>query len=500
MDNYEAQIANLNRQIQKLKRENQAALSKQQRQYEASLRQIEEKMRRINENDRRKLENEYNKKLREYERFMRGELTSLDKEMQKEIRQNNREIQTLNKKIKDIEKQLKTEVKQLKTNLQQDLKRKKEIAKQYIQEFKEVLSGFDQLPHLKFTPKELEAIENEQKEFKVLEEGQMYEAQSAVAISLTSSLHRLEIKVDDYTNEWIKEYNVYKQYSEHLFHTIRHQMSIWQVDFAKSVKDKEVKDFYQWDFEEEKDVIKEIDYWAFGEYRCIVECLEENMEIIDGIETQGIHDYLLDRESLATSELVEKTNELQQRLNDIYSIYDKAVDNQDKYKERRQMMKLLLEEFEIRRGVTSDDIRIEKAKDDSTRDYVDYKVLAKNLRGDLRRGMHGILWCDGDVSIHIYIRPENLGDHYRNIVILYDDFGEHSGYIRSMEYDDYKMMIRILREQGLNIADNGYESEDNWYIPFINDEHFSTISMLNESNDNNIKIFANQLKHFINSR
>ena len=123
-------------------------------------------------------------------------------------------------------------------------------------------------------------------------------------------------------------------------------------------------------------------------------------------------------------------------------------------------------------------------------------MLAKKLIGDPRRSLHGILISTGDLEIHIYIRPEDLGDRYRNIILLYDDFGDQ-GYLSSAEFDDYQMLLRILRQLDLKIDDRGYEENDIWYIPFVD---LQAVSNLQASKDINIQKFAGKLNRAIRRR
>ena len=54
-------------------------------------------------------------------------------------------------------------------------------------------------------------------------------------------------------------------------------------------------------------------------------------------------------------------------------------------------------------------------------------------------------------------KVEDLKDRYRNIMILYDDFGENYGHLVSIECDDYQLLKRIMQMTGLLIDNQGYE-------------------------------------------
>ena len=498
MNGYQGQINLLKRRINQLENERRAAIEKERRRFEVELQRLEQRMLRQNAADRKKLEQEYQRKIKEYERFIRGEITSLDKELQEEIRQKNREISSLKRQMKEIEKSLRDSVEGLKKNIQEDLKRKREIASRYVKEFRDVVASFVKIPHQKFTPNKLDTIKEVEKEFNVLDDGEMYEAKTAVAISSTSALHRLEIEVAELSSQWVNEYQLYKQYTSHLFYSIYDHMANWKSDYATKINEIEVADnFYLNDFDENKiNIIKEIDFWSFGKYLEYFKQLEKELELIKEIEHRGIDNYLLDEDSISVTALIEKSRALNETLNQIFEIYTKAKDNQEKYHLRTEIMDELIKQFEIKRNVQKSQIKVEKAQDDSALDYVNYKLLAKKLVGDPRRSLHGILISTGDLEIHIYIRPEDLGNRYRNIILLYDDFGDQ-GYLSSDEYDDYPMLLRILRQLGLKIDNNGYEENDIWYIPFAD---LQAVSNLQASRDINIQKFAGKLNRAIRSR
>lgn len=499
MDQYNRTLQDLLKRIEQLRRENRRELDKQQRIYETNLKRLEKKMLLKSQKEREEIEKEYKRQMHEYERFIRGEIKNLDRQLQNEIRKKNKEIQTLKNRMKAIEKALQDDIQDLKKNLQDDLDRKKKIARNYEVEFKQVLKGFDILPHLKFTPQKLDTISSIQNNMDTLDASEMYEAKAAIAISGTSSLHRLEIEVEECAGIWKREYALYKQYVSYLYCTIQHHLALWQADFSKKYEEKGVNDdFYQDVFDDNQwNLIKEIDYWAFGKYRCHFEKLKEEMELIQEIESVSIDKYLLDETSIALNTVSQKNDDLHDILEKLSAIFNKAMDNQQKYKERQKMMKNILDEFEIRRHVQKVGISLERPRDDSSQEYVDYKILAKNLKGDLRRSMHGILHCQSDVYIHIYIKVEDLKDRYRNVMILYDDFGENQGYLASMEQDDYRMLIGILNDYDLQIDSHGYEQNDNWYVPFVNLEN---ISQMQSSDDLEIVKFAGKLNVLIKAR
>ncbi|WP_346698317.1 hypothetical protein [Thomasclavelia spiroformis] len=498
MNGYQGQLALLKQRINQLDEDYRAKLAKEKRKFEQELKRLEQRMIRQNETERKKLEQEYRRKIKEYQRFIRGEITSLDKELQEEIRQKNREISSLKRQMKEIENNLKKNIEGLKQNIKEDLKRKREIAGRYVNEFRNVVAAFTKIPHQKFTPDKLDTIKEVEKEFNILDDGEMYEAKTAVAISSTSALHRLEIEVAELSDQWVSEYQLYKQYTSHLFYSIYNHMVRWEVDYAKKINEIDVTDtFYLNDFDENKiNIIKEIDFWSFGKYLEYFNQLEQELELIKEIEHRGIDDYLLDEESIAITTLIEKSRNLNESLNQLFEVYTKAQDNQEKYHLRKEIMNDIIKQFEIKRNVQKSQIKVEKAIDDSALEYVNYKMLAKKLIGDPRRSLHGILISTGDLEIHIYIRPEDLGDRYRNIILLYDDFGDQ-GYLSSAEFDDYQMLLRILRQLDLKIDDRGYEENDIWYIPFVD---LQAVSNLQASKDINIQKFAGKLNRAIRRR
>ena len=491
-------IQNLQQTIVNLKRELAGIYAQKEREMKAELSRLERKMHIKNQQDLRELENKYRDKMKEYERLMRGETAIFDQRLQEEIRTKNQEIQNLKNQMQTIEQQLNNQVKDLKLHLHEDSERKKKIAREYEQEFKEVLNGFDDLPHIKFTPKKLDTIAAMQEDMNTLEKGKMYEAKAAVAISGTSSLHRLEIEVKEFVSKWKSEYLIYKQYVSHLYHTILNHMEMYSPDYATKEENIERNElFYQDDFDNNKqNLVKEIDYWAFGKYRCCFERFIEEMKCIQDIEKMGVDNYLLKDDSLSLAELNEKAHTVYEVLNQINLIDSKAMDNQQKSKDRVSMMRDVLHAFEIRRDANIVLIANERPHDDASKEYVDYKILAKELQGDTRKSIHGVLEVEDGVYIHIYIRPEDLGAKYRNVIILYDDFIDH-GYLTTMEQDDYKMLIGILNDLSLQIDQYGNEKENNWFIPYINME---AITYLRQSKDSNISKFAGELHKFIKSR
>ena len=82
------------------------------------------------------------------------------------------------------------------------------------------------------------------------------------------------------------------------------------------------------------------------------------------------------------------------------------------------------------------------------------------------------------------------------MILLYDDFGDQ-GYLSSAEFDDYQMLLRILRQLDLKIDDRGYEENDIWYIPFVD---LQAVSNLQASKDINIQKFAGKLNRAIRRR
>ena len=161
------------------------------------------------------------------------------------------------------------------------------------------------------------------------------------------------------------------------------------------------------------------------------------------------------------------------------------------------MMKKILQDFEVTRHMKIVGIKIGAVQDEDDC-YKKYKALSNNtLVGDTRQILHGILLTQAKTYIHIFIRPEDLETSYRNVIILYDDFGKHQRYLATIERDDYMMLVRILNRNGLEIGQNGFEKNNNWYVPFLNRD---TISFLQKSSDKNIQEFARRLNHIVTSR
>lgn len=499
MDSYYQKIEQLNRYIKQIENERDILLNKQKRYFEAKIKKLESQMSRENEKQRRQLEAEYLKKLREYKSFIHGEYNQLEQQFQDEIKNKDRQICQLKNEIRDIEKVVQKEVRNLKVRIQMDIKKKKEMAIQYVLQFQKVLKNFHVIPHQKFAPKKLDNLQSLQREMDALETGEMYEAESAVAISGISSLHRLEIEVNEQVKSWMREYDLYKQYTQLFYTVITHHLAIFQPDLTSCVKEDEINETFYKNLlsSHQKDIVTEIDYWAEGKYRQYIDELVENMELIKTIEAQGVNEYLLRDESVALSLLVQKNQTMDFMIQGIDDVYFKANDHQRKYHMRKDMMKHLMKHFEIERNAFQEGIRLLKPQDESSLDYVMYKTLDGHLQGDLRRAMHGLLRCQGDIYIHIYIRPEDLGDHYRNIVILYDDFGENYGHLVSIECDDYQLLKRIMQMTGLLIDNQGYERNGEWYVPYINQE---AISLMQNSRDQEIVKFAGKLNHMLKNR
>ena len=183
MDSYYQKIEQLNRYIKQIENERDILLNKQKRYFEAKIKKLESQMSRENEKQRRQLEAEYLKKLREYKSFIHGEYNQLEQQFQDEIKNKDRQIRQLKNEIRDIEKVVQKEVRNLKVRIQMDIKKKKEMAIQYVLQFQKVLKNFHVIPHQKFAPKKLDNLQSLQREMDALETGEMYEAESAVAIS-----------------------------------------------------------------------------------------------------------------------------------------------------------------------------------------------------------------------------------------------------------------------------------------------------------------------------
>lgn len=498
MDDFNGRIRDLTNQIERLERENRKALRNYQRNLERELALLQNRTQKENQSQLRALEKEYRKKFHEYERFMRGEITSLEKEVQNEIRKKNIAINNLKKEMREIEKQLKSQIEHLKKEMQDDQERKREIAEQYVQVFKNLLDEFDELPHRIFIPGKVDNIANVQDELNRLEKLKMYEAESATAISQTSALHRLQIELNEQKENWEREYQIYKQNVSHLCSSLSEHLSHWNGDYVQSIQPFYDEPSYQISFSQSVDeCVTEVDFWSFGEYRLYFERLKEEMNLISIIEEQGIDCYLLQQEAMPTSSLIIKNTEIHQLNDQIYDVYDKAKDNQVKYLLRKDMMKKILQGFEVTRHMKIVGIKIGAVQDEDDC-YKKYKALSNNtLVGDTRQILHGILLTQAKTYIHIFIRPEDLETSYRNVIILYDDFGKHQRYLATIERDDYMMLVRILNRNGLEIGQNGFEKNNNWYVPFLNRD---TISFLQKSTDKNIQKFAGRLNHIVTSR
>ena len=285
----------------------------------------------INEN-RRNLEN-YQKEMQrairehdakaqaEYERLLREYQYSLSDEAGKKFAEMDADYNRLMNEVRRNEEALaqkNMELDRAVQELRSDIHRKEEgsgaQASEYLKNAVEQFRETEEKPHEKFMPKRLAIFYNSLKDGQQLFKAGLYEAATAVAISVKSGLERLGYNIDDKASEWDRQYDLLTLKTNYLRQRIRQELDDWKEYIGQPGDDSNSR----------KSRLIEINYWSRGEYAEVVRSSNRIHSVIASVEKDGRAAYLKKSDGATTDDLkkyIQEIDTLSERLSSLSVIY-----------------------------------------------------------------------------------------------------------------------------------------------------------------------------------
>lgn len=453
------------------------------RSLENQIRQLQrelENQRREADRMRQNLANENLRKLQEYKTQMQKELNQHDKTVQKEYERLLKEYQkSANADIQKQQLQMDTKYQQLLMSTRQKEQEWKEKTKQleqivndlkkesqsrnemneqeadkYIMEGEDAYREVNLKPHEKFYPKRIKTLYAALREARMLQRQGLNEAAIAIAVSTRSGVRRLGFDVDEKYDEWLRQYNLFKDKAELESVKLNDEIPEWkQYIGEKSVPYNEMS---------RKDICDDytvINFWSSGVYKKINDRVNEFIQIIGHVKSVGIDKYLKLDDSVSLEDLVKYINELDdldKQFTDMQYLYKQVYSASCERAEWGELIidymtdelnLVWLEEESHFKATDSNELN------DDYKRYMNLQYGKSYEQVDTREWLELVFVNAMDSKIFIYIVPEKNNLQVENRIIVYIDYNgaENRQYSKQI-YDHICECIRIEDGDVINFA------------------------------------------------
>ena len=440
----------------------------------------------INEN-RRNLEN-YQKEMQrairehdakaqaEYERLLREYQYSLSDEAGKKFAEMDADYNRLMNEVRRNEEALaqkNMELDRAVQELRSDIHRKEEgsgaQASEYLKNAVEQFRETEEKPHEKFMPKRLAIFYNSLKDGQQLFKAGLYEAATAVAISVKSGLERLGYNIDDKASEWDRQYDLLTLKTNYLRQRIRQELDDWKEYIGQPGDDSNSR----------KSRLIEINYWSRGEYAEVVRSSNRIHSVIASVEKDGRAAYLKKSDGATTDDLkkyIQEIDTLSERLSSLSVIYKERYTASCQRSEwGEQIIDFLTDEINLRWIAEISGFRQASGETLNAKDFHDYIQVQfgdEAVKEDAREWLKLVFDNSSGSTIYVYILPMEAKQQVENRIILHIDYGgaEQAQYSR----DIYAHICEAIR-----IGEEAEETVN--YTPDINELKVSTNKVYKET-------------------
>ena len=406
-----------------LRRQNEQAERTRQNLINENRRNLEnyqkEMQRAIREHDE-KAQKEYERLLREYQYSLSDEagkkLTEMDADYNRLMNEVRRSEEALAQKNMELERAVQ--------ELRSDINRREEgsgaQASAYLKNAVEQFRETETKPHEKFMPKRLAIFYNSLKDGQQLFKAGLFEAATAVAISVKSGLERLGYNIDDKASEWDRQFDLLTLKMNYLRQRIRQELDDWKEYIGQPGDDQNSR----------KSRLTEINYWSRGAYAEIVRESNRVNSVLSDVEKTGKQAYLKKSDGATTDDLkkyIQQTDELSQRLSSLSVIYkERYAASCQRAEWGEQIIDFLTDEINLRwiaelSGFREADGETLNAKD--FRDYIQVQFGDEGVREDTREWLKLVFDNSSGSIIYVYILPIEAKQKVENRIILHIDYG-----------------------------------------------------------------------------
>ena len=455
-----------------LRWQNEQAERARQRMIDENRRNLEQyqsdMQRAIKEHDRT-AQTEYERLLREYQYSLSEEagrkLAEIDSDYNRLMNEVRRNEEALAQKNLELERAVQA--------LRSDLHRREEgssaKASEYLQnavgEFREI----EAKPHEKFTPKRLAIFYNSLKDGQQLFKAGLFEAATAVAISVKSGLERLGYNIDDKASEWDQQYDLLAMKLQYLRQRIRQELDDWKKYIGQTGDDANSR----------KSRLIEINYWSRGEYAEVVKGSNRISGVINEVEKNGKAAYLKKPDGATT-------DDLKQFIQEIDSLNEKLTAMSGVYKERytascqraewgETIIDFFTDEINLRWIEEVSGFRTATGEGAASKEFLDYVQVQfgdASVREDSREWLKLVFDNSSGSTIYVYILPVEAKQKVRNRIILHIDYG-------GAEQAQYSRDIYAHICEAIQIGEEADETVS--YTPDINELKVSTNRIYKET-------------------
>ena len=440
----------------------------------------------INEN-RRNLEN-YQKEMQraikehdskaqaEYERLLREYQYSLSDEAGKKLAEIDADYNRLMNEVRRNEEALAQKNMELERAVQElrgDMERREQgsgaQASEYLKCAVEQFRQTETKPHEKFMPRRLAIFYNSLKDGQQLFKAGMYEAATAVAISVKSGLERLGYNIDDKASEWDRQFDLLTLKMNYLRQRIRQELDDWKEFIGQPGDDSNSR----------KCRLIEINYWSRGEYAEVVRESNRINAVIEAVEREGKAAYLKKPDGATTDDLkqfIPQTDALGERLSVLSVLYkERYTASCQRTEWGEQIIDFLTDEINLRwiaelSGFRQASGETKNAKD--FRDYIQMQFVDESITEDTREWLKLVFDNSSGSRIYVYILPIEAKQKVNNRIILHIDYG-------GAEQPQYSRDIYAHICEAIQLGEEAEETVD--YAPDINELKVSTNRVYKET-------------------
>ncbi len=440
----------------------------------------------INEN-RRNLENyqaEMQRAIREhdaaaqaeYERLLREYQYSLSDEAGKKLAEMDADYNRLMNEVRRNEEALAQKNMELERAVQElrgDMERREQgsgsQASEYLKGAVEQFRQTETKPHEKFMPKRLAIFYHSLKDGQQLFKAGLYEAATAVAISVKSGLERLGYNIDDKASEWDRQFDLLTLKMNYLRQRIRQELDDWKEFIGQPGDDSNSR----------KSRLIEINYWSRGEYAEVVRESNRINAVLSDVEREGKAAYLKKADGASTDELkkfIQQTDALGDRLSALSVLYKERYSASCQRAEwGEQIIDFLTDEINLRWIAELSGFRQASGEAKNARDFKDYIRVQfgdESVMEDAREWLKLVFDNSSGSRIYVYILPIESKQKVRNRVILHIDYG-------GAEQAQYSRDIYAHICEAISIGEEAEETVD--YAPDVNELKVSTSRVYKET-------------------
>ena len=417
-----------------LRQQNEQAERARQRMIDENRRQLEqyrtEMQRALREHDRN-AQTEYERLLREYQYSLSDEagrkLAEIDGDYNRLLNEVRRSEEALAQKNMELERAVQ--------ELREDFSRREEgsgaQASAYLQnavgEFREI----EAKPHEKFMPKRLAIFYQSLRDGQQLFKSGLYEAATAVAISVRSGLERLGYQIDDKASEWDKQYDLLAFKSHYLRERIRQELDDWKEYIGQPGDDASSR----------RRRLIEINYWSRGGYADVVKGSNSVQSVISAVEKEGKAAYLKKPDGATTDDLkkhVQEVDALGEKLTALSGVYkERYAASCQRAELGERIIDFLTDEINLRWIEPLSGFREASGEAAASKEFLDYTLVQfgdGSIKEDSREWLRLVFENASGSTIYVYILPIESGQKVSNRVILHIDYGgaEQTQYSRDI--------------------------------------------------------------------